>query len=248
MFKSLFHSTALINARFPALETRISRSSYEKNLKRISRLKAKLGPNYAIIGRDKRQSPLTERRSPSKPSQPPKPVPKLLKIEPLLLTKDKVPIPIIPGDWKSSIKHAPKLDEEQIVLKQSSIRKLVPEKVVETVELQKLELPEKVVPEKVMIGPMEGQTVSGPYYNYGLLPTECSQVFNNQQTLFNDNATTNQQELTRRILSVSNSSQKQIRKFNTKRMVELFQRYPGDCGSSEVQGIFINSCSNECKD
>ena len=280
---SSFHSCSKAFSRFPALQTRISRSAFDKNLKRIQRLRKKLGENYAILGRDKRQSPLTERKSPSKLSQPPKPREIPIKIEPLLLKKEYEPFPIVPMNWKESVKSLPKLDSERVVERKVGLRQLIPESVAMVEESFTLELPQVVVPKvynlldlhhsrnaKGFVGVVpegqneslekdhstkesiiEGQTISGPFYNYGLLPSECESIFNpTSSDLFKEQGSIPQQELTRRILSVGNSSASQIRKFNTKRMVELFQRYPGDCGSSEVQGItnVDFSCSNDGQD
>ena len=237
ILKLQFHTSSNLLARFPALQTRISRSAHEKNLKRIQRLKKKLGDDYRLIGRDKRQSPLTQVRSPSKPSQPPKPIPTKLIIEPLLLKPNYEPLPIIPSNWKDSIKNQLKAQETENLKVGKGLRELVPQQVQKQVELTKLELSPKVVPELLMNGDRPGQTLSGPYYNYGILPNECEKIFQSSSTdLFKQEYSQEQLELARRILSTNNSNAQQIRKFNTKRMVELFQRYPGDCGSSEVQG------------
>eukprot|EP00842_Homolaphlyctis_polyrhiza_P003689 jgi/Hompol1/4320/HPOL_001574-RA len=89
------------------MHTRISRKAHSKNMLKISYLKTKLGDKYRIIGRDKRQSPLTERRSPSKPSQPQPPVPKPVHIAPFLASKaNPRPLDVTPGRLLDALKTA----------------------------------------------------------------------------------------------------------------------------------------------
>ncbi|KAH6565032.1 hypothetical protein BASA60_010050 [Batrachochytrium salamandrivorans] len=93
-----FHTAAILQSRFPAQINRISRKAHEKNLLKIAQLKAKLGPKYRPLGREKRVSPLTDVRSPSKPSQPPRPIPKPVRLSPFLASQaNRRPLDIVPG-------------------------------------------------------------------------------------------------------------------------------------------------------
>ena len=69
--KRLFHFSPPSLGRFPALQTKISRQSNQRNYEKILKLKSKLKSKYRLIGRDKRNSPFTQRKSSSKPTQMP---------------------------------------------------------------------------------------------------------------------------------------------------------------------------------
>ncbi|KAL5035946.1 hypothetical protein BDV3_004701 [Batrachochytrium dendrobatidis] len=94
-----FHTGLVIQSRFPAQIKRISRKSHERNLLKIAQLKAKLGEKYRPLGREKRFSPHTDRRSPSQASQPPRPIPKPVRLTPFLVSKSNYrPLDIVPGN------------------------------------------------------------------------------------------------------------------------------------------------------
>jgi hypothetical protein len=227
-----FHGTTALQARFPALQTRISRNEFKRNQKKIAELKEKLGEKYRIIGRDKRRSPLTERRSPSIDSQPPKPKERIPLIKPFLFDP-------INGclDIGEKVETTEVTDTSK---RQDSIRDFVVtsrvEKEIQTVlTLNKNALPPIVIKEKV-----ELKTQKGPFYQHGILPSETEFILKKTplvtQKIFQEQVT-QQPELMRRILSLSTANNQEIRKFNTQRVIEMFQRSPGDTGSSEVQGL-----------
>jgi hypothetical protein len=226
-----FHTTAIAFARFPALQTRISRNQFQKNQRKIEELKKRLGDKYRLIGRDKRFSPITERRSPSKDSQPPKPVERIPLIQPYLYSPENGCLEI--GEAVKAIQ------EENKDKKTESIRDFVmtkrEEKDVQTI----LSLDDSAVPPIVKKDEVELKTQKGPYYQHGILPSETEFVLKKTplvtQDLFQEQVT-QQPELVRRILSMETANNQMIRRFNVQRVIEMFQRKPGDTGSSEVQG------------
>lgn len=239
-----FNSTCNLNARFPALPTRISRASNQKNQKKIVQLKQKLGEKYRLLGRDKRQSPYTERNSPSKPTQPPKPQEKIPLIKPFLYQKDKNPNELSDDLLEKLEKIEIKEDKQEKAEKQSLLSAKIHKKKeeVETNEFTKLSMPEQSIPKKIVKDGVEQKTATGPYYQYGVKPSELEFVLETTPALTSepysaDKRNLQQAEMVRRIISMENGNQRSIKKFNVQRVVEIFQRTPQDTGSSEVQGI-----------
>jgi hypothetical protein len=228
-----FHTTAVGLARLPALQTRISRNQFQKNQQKIVELKKRLGDKYRIIGRDKRISPITERRSPSKDSQPPKPIERVPLIQPYLYDPEKGCL-----DIDETVKA---IQEETKESKVDSIRDFVitkrEEKDIQTI----LTLDDSALPPVVKNGETELKTQKGPYYQHGILPSETEFVLKKTplvtQDVFQENVT-QQPELVRRILSMETANNQMIRRFNVQRVIEMFQRKAGDTGSSEVQGTW----------
>ncbi|KAJ3274425.1 30S ribosomal protein S15 [Terramyces sp. JEL0728] len=247
-------NTALY-ARFPALPTRISRSAYRKTQRKIAQLKEKLGDKYRIIGRDKRQSPITEKYAPSRQSQPPKPIAPVPQLKGLLIENGLYkPHPIVPGKLKESIHELKKVEGSQVeekVTTKKSIREAVQileNKKEETTFSTIMDLPKGAVPSpvttKVGDSEIELKTVQGPFYNYGLAPTEADFLLNEApKALYSASLTGHIQErseMLRRILAIENADSKSVRKFNKLRSIELFQRKANDTGSSEVQAAVMN--------
>ncbi|KAJ3261160.1 30S ribosomal protein S15 [Boothiomyces macroporosus] len=230
-------------------------STYRKNQRKIAQLKEKLGDKYRIIGRDKRQSPITEKYAPSRQSQPPKPIPPIPQIKGLLVEEGLFkPHSIIPGKLKESIQELKKVKEsqtEQVVATKKSIREAVQildNKKEETTFATIMDLPKDAVPEPVITKiddtEIELKTVKGPFYNYGLAPSEANFLLKEApKALYSASLTGHTQErseMLRRILSIENADSNSVRKFNKLRLIELFQRKPNDTGSSEVQAAVMN--------
>jgi hypothetical protein len=246
LVKRQFHSSTFTSSRFPALPTKISRQSNLRNQKIIEKTKLKLGSKYAEIGRDKRQSPYSENRSPSKPTQPQKPIERQGLIAPFLFKKDHIPENIemnlkdfIKQDKEIAIEEKP---EKKYSLKNAKIEKK--KEIEQTSEQTKLSLPVNSIPKITFKDEFEQKTLSGPFYQYGLTPSEVKYILdtlpNEQKDSYSiDKRNLQQAEMLRRIISMDASSQKTIKKFNIQRVVEVFQRDSLDTGSSEVQGMFI---------
>jgi hypothetical protein len=277
MFRSLgpsahaFHSTSLSFNRYPALATKISRYANVKNLRKIKQLKQRLGDSYKEIGRDKRQSPYSERNSPSKPTQPPSPPEYLKPIQRYLVSRfNHTPKHFIPGRALSV-----KLENEnglQVRVKkhvqadaQSNASLAMPSMAafkkgkVESDSSTLLRLPKRVVPAgSLETGGIPKRTAKGPFYQFGLTRPELSFLFEYLPMAKKDEFSSSksetdaeqQAELVRRIISVSSGNMKGARKFNVARSVELFQKHALDTGSAPVQGFFVmthKSCGDGCE-
>ena len=87
-------------SRYPSLTNRITRAAHANNVQKIEYLKSKLGDRYSRIGRDKRVSPSTTKRSST--FEPQKPV--QFKLKEFLMDRNNLdPIPIVPGDITSTL-------------------------------------------------------------------------------------------------------------------------------------------------
>ncbi|KAJ2996449.1 30S ribosomal protein S15 [Globomyces sp. JEL0801] len=261
-----FHTSKTNFGRYPALPTRISRSAHAKNLKKIESIKSKVGEKYKVLGREKRQSPYSERRSPSKPTQPPPPVKLPIKIEPFLAAPNKVPAPIVPGNLEESLRRlnlstdATPLKKEMTTKSKGSIKMghISQNKTIPTSSfLNTLKLEENAIPN---IHPLtdypelEVKTAEGPYYQHGIVPSEIEFVLKSTPMALKDplvsalDMDTQKAEMIRRILSIENASAKGIANFNKTRVMEIFQRNPQDTGSSEVQAAIMMVKINAVKD
>ena len=233
-------------ARYPPLQTRISRKAHERNLLKIAQLKETLGTKYRPCGREKRQSPLTERRSPSKPSQPAPPPNVLPPITNFLLLK-KAPEPIVPGSLKETFKILKNKKTEQVVetgVKQDLRMPVFERKPVEVTTSEKtlLKLPEQPIP-ATWDTPVEPRATEAPFYRFGLAPKEIQFLLQNtvesmKANSYGDDVSQRhdqQAEMLRRIMSLDNGSQGDVKKFNKMRIMEIFKRHDQDTGSSEVQ-------------
>lgn len=245
-----FHNTASVFGRFPALVTRISRRAHAKNLQKIAQLKLKIGDKYRAIGRENRRSPYTERRSPSKPSQLPKPIePKVLLKEFLLSPTNPMPTQIKLQSIVETFKHA-KRGEDAIAEKARVVTSLrvaavdIREKVVESNSDTILQLPPNSIPlaqEDCLVEPV---AVNGPFYRLRTTPSEVKFLLETTPQIIKDqnygdvvSSQSEQAEALRRVLSMENSSAKQFTKFNVGRAIEIFQRHDMDTGSPEAQGL-----------
>lgn len=98
--------------------------------------------------------------------------------------------------------------------------------------------------------------ITGPYYTHNLTPTEASLLFidapkastgqgvtTSGTPIEYDTETvqkaTQQAEMLRRILSLQNASKKQIQKFDSGRIVQVFGRSESDTGSPQVQAALF---------
>lgn len=257
--QSFFHTSSTSLARFPALQTKISRHAHLKNMRKIEGLKKKLGKDYKIIGRDKRMSPYSERNSPSKPSQPPPPKTPLKLADRFLISESNpVPVDFVPGDLgKASVEEeairiaaATKLSGNSrssssgnsISMPSASAFSAIKEGTDNTTLLK---LPPVVIPKKTKKIPefaeLEYKTQSKPFYQYNLTPSETEFLFKevpfavkNTYSIIKDNSE-QQSEMLRRIIMMENGNAHAKRKFNTARVVEMLQQHPLDTGSAQVQ-------------
>lgn len=265
-FTSQFHTSSIGFARFPALQTKITRHSHVKNMRKIEQLKKKLGANYKIIGRDKRVSPYSERNSPSKPTQPPAPKnPKKLASRFLISESNLAPVDFVPGALgkmtmeeedqlkvrkaskvsSNTASSSPSSSSSSISMPSTSAFKNTVENTDHTTVLK---LPAKVVPNKLLReGGLEYKTQAKPFFQYSMTPSEAQFLFEklpaackSSYTAVKDN-TEQQSEMLRRIITMENSNSAVKRKFNTARVVEMLQRHPLDTGSAPVQGT-LYSC------
>lgn len=240
------HSSPHSLARLIPLATRISRKANLKNQSKIAHLKAKLGQKYAIIGRDKRQSPFSERRSPSKPTQP------LKKniVEPLrqyLISPTHKRAKKLPKDITGIL---PKAVRARSVTKvDESVRMPAAETVRKTKQTNSqtlLRIPHLALPLPSSL-PIEKVAGDGPGFMFNLTSSESRLVFQTtpgvmKKHLYGPSATNQirqQAELVRRIVTLDNASQPRLKKFNIARAVEMFQRNDADTGSSEVQAATL---------
>ncbi|KAJ3369469.1 hypothetical protein HDU91_007142 [Kappamyces sp. JEL0680] len=261
--KISFHSSSLSSSRYPALATKISRYAHQKNLRKIKQLKKRLGDDYKPLAREKRQSPYSERNSPSKATQPPAP-PELLKpIHRYYVGRfNHTPKHFVPGRALSiplASSTGPAVKEKKQYQSKGetsasismpthlNFKKAKAESTAETL----LTLPKKVVPPgSVAPGGIWKATAAGPFYQYGLTRPELSFLFNHLPAASKDGFSKSKQaaeveseqqsELVRRILSISTGNTKTMRKFNVARSVEMFQRHTLDTGSAQVQAAVMD--------
>lgn len=259
--KTFFHSSSFELSRYPALATKITRYSHVQNLRKIEQLKNKLGKDYRDIGRSKRQSPYSERNSPSKPTQPPAPIPKKKVVSPFLMSlKNRNPLEYNTDLLLGSEKNSNEKAVDSVVENESS--KLLGEiedksflslpsatafkkQQAETNQDTVLTLDPSAIssPQSTPFG-IELQTHSRPYYQFGVRPSETEFLLRkvpeacklSYRTLKDD--TEQQAEILRRIMSVETGSQKSLRRFNVARIMEMIQKHELDTGSPQVQGIF----------
>jgi len=255
-------STSILQlSRYPPLHLRISRSAHEQNLKKMAQLKRKLGDRYAVIGRDKRTSPTTYKRSSTSASQRP-PIPPPQRLLDLLATQDQAPVVnIIPGNLDQTLQEL-KLADEQ---KQLDSKEMDSEKKSTSVRLPSLnqekmesisdattilQLPTKSYSpliQRKAFGEkaVPCSSVQGPFYNYHLEASQLEFLFkdtpralkmNGNKVLDELSTEDEQAEMVRRIVALENASGRQRMRFNLNRMVELLGREPHDTGSPEVQG------------
>ncbi|KAJ3037240.1 hypothetical protein HDV00_001872 [Rhizophlyctis rosea] len=192
------HTTLPALSRLPKLPVRITRKAWARNLDKIEKLKKALGPRYRPLGRDKRRSPITERRSSTTDSQPPKTPPPPMKIEPFLFSKKRLqPEPIISRDVKQTIdsikdklredeaarEAAAKISSSKDALLKGNFARFA-EKPKETGTLS---LPEDAIPtpppapvlpevlaETDAAKKLSLPQTTGPYYAYHVTPTEAA--------------------------------------------------------------------------
>ena len=253
-----FHTAVRLMSRFPALQTRISRKAHEKNLQRIAQLKASLGDKYKPLGREKRRSPYTERRSPSKPSQPPPPVEREALMTPLMVSRSnlrpldlnlesslplKERIKAIAAIASTNTTTAATTDEKERVI--VGIRSRPAFKAQEAAAIRELRLSQAALPKLGTDPQSSAEPSSGPFYTFGCKPSEMHQLLHETPTVMVQEGTMpdkalEQAELVRRILSVDNASDASILKLNIARAIQLFQRFPADIGSPEVQAAVFS--------
>ncbi|KAI8910678.1 hypothetical protein DFJ77DRAFT_433062 [Powellomyces hirtus] len=261
---SSFHSSHPASGRVGGLPTRISRSSWQKNQRKIADLRKRLGNKYAEIGRDKRRSPITTTRSATQLSQPaPTPAP-ISRIVPFLATPGKTtPQPIVLGNLKETMKAVKDYTGEDTEAGRSktdtsrSIRGLrkrdagegevsrvlkvpagaVPEQPTTAARLPKLKLPDGV-------STLPLPATTGPGYAYGLTSEEAKLLLVDAPRADVDDTQSvpgdARAEMVRRILSLENANKTQMNKFNVDRCVQLFGRTPTDTGSPEVQAAVMS--------
>ncbi|KAI8905881.1 hypothetical protein EDD86DRAFT_193453 [Gorgonomyces haynaldii] len=239
MFLRTISTSVTAQTRYPALWTRISKNAHERNLQKIQFLKQKLGDKYRQLGREKRTSPPTERRSPSKPSQlvlPPKTPSPITRV---MAFQTKPPKDIV-GDLKQDLKPVEEAKEES---KQETRSILMPQFSQEVKEQQVFDLSLK--PNAVPQDETNSGVRKGPYYRFGLKPTEAKFLFetlpkNMQKHGQEDKLTHEQQaEMVRRILDLSLSNESDLKHFNKSRVKELFQKHEQDTGSPSVQAAAL---------
>jgi hypothetical protein len=256
VFRRLLHSSLPSFGRFPALQTRISRQANQRNFEKILKVKSKLKTKYRLIGRDKRNSPFTQRKSSSKPTQMPLEKHWDARLSKFLINRAKMnPAPFAkmkPG----------RIPQEAAKKYNEAKREMKKEK--RTNQRQKgksLSMPTRDAFKKVVAvsdhnTPLEIDaenavpytknydipllTQFGPYYQYSLSPAEAKFLFKDVPATASQsvglNQSSEQAEMLRRILSMDIADAEQIRKFNTARAVEIFQSHDLDTGSPQVQG------------
>ncbi len=251
-----FHSSTQAMGRFPALPTRISRQAHQKNLARIQKLKESLGSKYKVIGRDKRISPITERDSPSKPTQPPPPPKWKRQISKFLIsTSQPNALPFEPKQIGKVAEGYQKVSQISTPLeKKEKTQKslLMPTKdafqkqVIETDADTILEMPKDAIPPSTLKDELfEYKTQAGPYYKYSLSPSEAKFLLESTPAVSKEAYPTKkdesgqQSEMMRRLISMENSNSQSTRQWNVSRMIEMFQKHSLDTGSPQVQGKFL---------
>lgn len=254
-----FHCSSQNQGRFPALKTRISRQANQRNIQHILKLKENLGKRYKLIGRDKRTSPISERFSPSKPTQPEPPLRWKREIGKFLVSisapRPSAFVTGFPGVTPKMMEaqqdnraRAPTLSKEAAMSKGSLSSLLMPsldafrKTVITTNENTVLELPINALPAIEKNGEFEFKTKSEPYYQFSLAPSETAFLLKDTPSVIKKNyevsadITGQQAEMMRRILSINSANAKGMKVWNTARAIEIFQTHASDTGSSQVQG------------
>ena len=237
-------------SRLPALRNRITRASHAKNVQKKSWLKSKLGDRYSEIGRDKRYSPTTLKRSSTKDSQRQIKEPEF-KLKDFLVSSDaSSPLPIIPGDITETLKlrslRIKDSKKDEVVKSGIRMQKTVVKKEVERILSIKNDTVPKIIKKSGTFGNVTTTTSNGPYYAFNLEPDQLDLLLkktslaaakkSNRDENSNDKA---QAECLRRIISLENGSGVSFKKFNRQRIIELLGSEPFDTGSSQVQaGMF----------
>ena len=218
-------------------------------MQKIGWLKTTLGDRYAEIGRDKRYSPATLKRSSTSSSQKPVVEPQFKLKEYLVDVNNPNPLPIVPGDITETLKMRSSLKTESIKSQTTKVGIRMEQKVSETAVERNLCLEGNVVPKIVKkYGTFDAVTTTsshGPYYAFNLEPEEIDFVLKkaplavsikSNSGLDSENS---RAECIRRIMSLDNGNGNLFKKFNRQRIVELMGNEPFDTGSSQVQaGMF----------
>ncbi|KAJ3183738.1 ribosomal protein S15 [Gaertneriomyces sp. JEL0708] len=258
-----FHSTPQTLNRIPALQVRISRNSWERNQKRIAKLKNRLGDKYAEIGRDKRRSPTTEKRSSTSESQVPRKPEPQVKLRPFLAGGNlggPKPLGVVAGsldDTMESVKGIKNVDDlgekvvQKVVNTTGSLRMPTKQGEAEATISAVLELPPNAIPEVTTSDteapyPFSTAATAGPYYSYGLTPSELELLLKDVPEAMERGPQSSgsvgsdaQAEIVRRIVSLDMATQKMVNKWNVARCVSVFGRRAGDTGSPEVQAAVL---------
>lgn len=243
-------ATVIALSRFPPLQNRISRASNAKNLQKISWLKSKLGDRYSEIGRDKRFSPATLKRSSTSGSQRLVKDPEFKLKDYLVDSSNPTPLPIVPGNITETLKFRSLLKSESSKKKSSRTGIRMEQNISKTVIEKNLSLQKDVVPKTIKkSGTIDHVTTTsaiGPYYAYNLEPEHLDFLFNKTtlatslKSMPGINSDSNTRaECIRRIISLENGNGDLFKKFNRQRIIELLGNEPFDTGSSQVQaGMF----------
>jgi ribosomal protein S15 len=242
-------ATGAVLSRLPPLQNRITKAANAKTMQKIAWLKTKLGDRYAEIGRDKRYSPTTLKRSSTSLSQRPVIEPEFKLKQYLVDVNNPNPLPIVPGDITETLKLRSLANPTEIKKENVKTGIRMEQKVSQETVERNLSLPDQVVPKIVKkYGTFDAVTTTssqGPYYAYSLEPEDVDFVLKKTplasaiKSKVEINSENSRAECIRRIISLDNGNGPLFKKFNRQRIVELLGNEPFDTGSSQVQaGMF----------
>jgi ribosomal protein S15 len=248
--KAGMKATVAVLSRLPPLQNRITKAANAKTMQKIGYLKTKLGDRYAEIGRDKRFSPTTLKRSSTSLSQRPIIDPEFKLKDYLVDVNNPSPLPIVPGDITETLKNRSLAKTEEIKKQNVKTGIRMEQKISQETVERNLSMQGEVVPKIVKKnGTFDAVTTTssqGPYYAYNLEPEDVDFVLKKAplasaiKSKVGINSDENSRaECIRRIISLDNGNGILFKKFNRQRIVELLGNEPFDTGSSQVQaGMF----------
>lgn len=246
-----FHSSPLVNSRFPALKPVVTRRARIRHNRKHAALQLKLGSKYRPLNR-------------LPPLFPPPVQEPNMHLAPFLANpENKQPPPIRPGDLKTTL--LTKLDSnvvkkgdqksinisrmtstevDAVVVKRGLIKGKIP---------REKGKPFKLAPKtfKPKAYPPEPQA-KGPYLAHNITQAEANRVL---ETLASkipveseaDTTPVEQANQVARIISLDNASAPNLDAFNRARLVGLFGKHAMDTGSSAVQAALFTLKINSIK-